>query len=126
MKKLIRLHYHYLFNRTSLFILLAVLFLSFLGFLESALSFKDDISGFADFYYFESSFFLLKLIGIFISVFTFAYSLLPKADQYAELVLVAEVSRTVYFCSKVLVIFLYLIFFLLLEFSLYLLCGVCF
>lgn len=126
MKKLFRLHYHYLFNRTNLLILFAVFFLSFLGFLESALSFKDDISGFADVYYFESSFFFLKLIVIFIAVFTFAYSLLPKADQYVELILVGKASRAFYFGSKVFVIFLYLTYFLILEFSLYMLCGACF
>jgi|GEM_PF-908722 len=123
MRKVFRAHFAYLCNRTNLWILLFVLLLSLLGFTEAALTLAEELSSLKGLYYFENSFFLLKLLAPFTAIFTFAYAFLKERDQYGELFLVKEISRLWYFSSKVLALSLYLAFFLLLEFSLYLLSG---
>lgn len=127
MKILFRSHIDYLCNRTNLLILSFVLLLSFFGFSEASLALdKNELPILNNRYFFENSFFILKLLSVFAATFTFSYAFTQKSDQYGELLLVRGISRSFYFYSKVLVIALYLAYFLVLEFALYLFCGAIF
>ncbi len=124
MRKLCRCHFIYLLNRTTLLIFFLILFLSFLGFLDSAISLdRKEMAFLNNNYYYQNSFFILNLLGIFTSVFIYSHSFLLKCDQYSELILIRKISRSRYFLSKTLVISLFLIYFLILETSLFLVCG---
>lgn len=124
MRKVFRAHLAYLLTKTNLLILFFVLLLSFLGFSEAGLALDaEELPRMNNLYFFENSFFLLKLIAAFTSIFTFSHAFSKRSDQYSELFFVRGVSRSGHFFSKIIILSVYIVYFLLLEFALYLVSG---
>ncbi|MDD4000013.1 MAG: hypothetical protein PHX62_03870 [Bacilli bacterium] len=124
MRTLLKSHLIYLTNKTTIIIFGLILFLSSLAYLDFAYCLENtETTRSNNLYYFENSFFIVKMLTVFTASFIFAYAFLPKNNQYAELLLIRKLSRVSFFLTKVLVLAFFILYFLFLEFSLYIIVG---
>ena len=122
LKKLIKFHFNYIFNKISLslFLLLSIfIFLSNI-FVIIGIDKKAELND-AYLYYLDSSFSIVSFVGVLFSIIIFSFPFLQKQDQYIYLVLSDKITRKSYFLSKYFTIaLLLLIFVVLMVFSFYL------
>ncbi|HPN60659.1 MAG TPA: hypothetical protein PLO88_00825, partial [Bacilli bacterium] len=124
MKNIISCHLSYLLNKVTIITLIVVLIMSGLGFYYAGeyLTNSHSLSLANDYYYYHS-FFVIKLLGIFVFVFMVGNSFLLKNDHYSHLLLTANISRTYYFGSKILSIGLLIAGFIWIVFVLFVIVG---
>ncbi|MGD9887375.1 MAG: hypothetical protein AB7T03_05405 [Bacilli bacterium] len=119
MKSILNCHFNYLFNKITIITLGGVIVFSGIGFVfGSEYLVNNGSSSLNNYNYYYNCHFIIKLMGIFMFVFLFGNSFLPKNDQYSHLLLTSNVSRSRYFVLKLLslgfvvLIFIWLMYFL--------------
>lgn len=73
--------------------------------------------------YFSSSFFITKMIGIFLSCFLLSYCFLKKNDEYSVILLTSGVEKSKSFISKILIIYIIIFLYYFIVFLFFVLIG---
>ncbi len=120
-KKLIKCHYNYIFNRTSLSLFSILIFIVLLTniYLMMGLDSHSDIEEMY-YFYFDSSFSIISFLGVIFAIILFSFPFLNKQDQYIYFLLSNNITKVKYFITKYFTILLILLLFIVLEmFSFY-------
>lgn len=116
MRKLIKCHFYYLFNKVNIFIIIVSIVFS-IGFLVvNAISLDDRISNnFKGYEFYNNCFQIIKIVLSFDSIFIFGYSFCLNNDYYRVIIINNQIKRIKYFISKVIVLFfvIFIIYFIL-------------
>ena len=105
MGKLIKCHFYYLMNKTTICLLGISIIGLVLFAMINVLSF-DERMALSDerLYYYESLYEASKILGSFIAVMLFGYYFSYTCDSYRTIIINKKVTRTKYYISKVLLI----------------------
>ena len=123
MKALIKCHYNYLINKTTILLFVFVILISISTFVLNVFTLDENLTyQESNAIYFHSSFMTIKMIIIFLSIFLICNIFLPKNNQYYYLISY-NVSRRLYFITKISLVFSLEITFVFLLFMFYHLIG---
>ncbi|MDD3171648.1 MAG: hypothetical protein PHO86_04935 [Bacilli bacterium] len=124
MKGLIKCHFSYLISKTTMIILFLVLIIVTINCYFTAISAIDmDYENQVVIYYYQNSFFFIKTLNAFVSVFLFSYSFTGKQDNYCFLIITGKISRLRYLISKIITIASCLFLFLWFQAFIYVMIG---
>lgn len=123
MKALIKCHLSYIISKTTVIIILILLVIQLFSSIIIANNASFSIYSQNNYFYFQNTFLLLKILSVFFGIFIFSYSFLNKQDNYSILILTSNISRNKYFISKMIVLNLLMLIILYTEMFVYVVVG---
>lgn len=123
MKNLIICHINYLVNKTTIIIFFLFFVITIINNIVGINSINKISYHECNYNYFLNSYFITKILGLFLTIFLFSYSFLTKQDQYSHLIISSSVSRGKYLVSKIISICIILLIFLIVEMFIYVIVG---
>lgn len=127
MGKLIKCHFYYLINPLTIIIfiitILGVLFFS----LFSSLSIDNRMNiSMQSSYYYSSMFEIIKLISFVLVIILFGYSFTTVNDSYHAIVISNKINRSIYFISKIILLYIVFVFIYLINITITIVIGLLF